>query len=211
MRKLLAALLSLVLLLGLTVPVMAEEDRYNLYIPWDDVTVSYPQASFDNHYMVAYGESFTLAIEATLPDDVEISYQWWYSPEGKGLEMIEGETGSCFSSSPGDIHYPNPMTSEVFIADKPFSPQFGYYECTITLERKDTNGVVIDTYDAETNTIVVEVEAEREMTLWERVWYNGIVRGFGLVVAFGIISGGLGFLVAPILYPFAVIITFFNL
>ena len=211
MRKLLAALLSLVLLLGLTVPVMAEEYRHNLYIPWDDVTVSYPQASFDSHYMVAYGESFTLTIEATLPDDVEISYQWWYSPEGKGLELIEGATGPYFSSSPGDIHYPNPMTDEVFIADKPFSPQFGYYECTITLERKDTNGVVIDTYDAATDTMVVEVEAEREMTLWERFWYNGIIRGFGLVVAFGTMSGGLGYLVAPILYPFAVILAFFNL
>jgi hypothetical protein len=208
-KKLFAALLSLALLLGLAVPAMAEVRRRNLDIPWEGVIVSYPWYDFDNHYLVAYGEGFTLTMEATLPSNVEISYQWRYSPEGKGMVTIAGKTAPSFSSTPGDPYYPSPGNR--FFDDMPFSPQTGFYDCVITLEKKDSNGVVVDTYVGYTNTIVVEVEAEREATAWERFRYIGLIGGYYMAQGFGIFSGGLGYLIFPIIYPICVVIAMISM
>jgi len=206
-KKLLAILLSFVLLLGLAVPAMAEEVRYNLYVPWEGVTITYPRASSDSPYQVAYGKSFTLAIEATLPNDVEISYQWWYGTVNDGMVPIEGEIASRFTSSPGDIHYPNPSNTSNPDADKPFARQRGAYACDITLVKKDASGVVVDTYEASITTLFVEVKAERDMTFWEKIWYVGIIGGWEMSLMVGIFTFGIGFLAFPVVFPIAVIIS----
>ena len=209
--RILSVLLALALGLGLAVPALAEEVRYNLHVPWEDVTITYPRGDYNNRYQVAYGASFTLAIEATLPNDVEISYQWCYRPEGSIFLPIDGETGPCFASTPGDPYYPNPETMRpTLFVDMPFSPQYGFYTCRITLVRKDAAGAVIDTCDASTGTIEVEVEAERKPTAWERFRYIGLVGGLALATAFGTVSAGIGYLLFPIVYPICVVIMMFT-
>ena len=208
-KKLLALLLALALGLGLALPAMAEEVRYNLYTPWEDVIITYPRGDSDSRYQVAHGASFTLIIEAALPNDVEISYQWRCYTREEDWVLIEGATGPSFASVPGSKYYPSP--GNTLFDDMPFSTQTGFYDCQITLVRTDAGGAVVDTYDACINTIIVEVEAERKATAWERFRYIGLVGGLGLATAFGIFTGGLGYLIFPVIYPICVVIAMFTM
>jgi len=133
-KKLLALLLAAILALGISAPAMAEEElleAQSIGVTQDDIIIT-------NHQIVSYREPFSLSVEASPPEGVEIvSYQWWFRREYSApQEQIEGATNPTIHAAYGDPYYLEPTKISGVV------PRFS---CVVTFAAKDAQGNVTDT------------------------------------------------------------------
>ena len=152
-KRMLAALLALILALGLALPAMAAGPQSA--INWDDFyIITQPQ-----NLTVAHGESFTLSVEVNVPDGVTVTYQWFSTQIGMATNAISGATQPVLTLSPDNPHYP--------IAFRPYQSTRASYIVHITAIAEDNDGNIIETRTLDSSRASVTVQAQRSMTFRE--------------------------------------------
>jgi len=96
MKKLLALLLTLALAFTLALPAFAEDPD-----PAMPVITRQPKG-----LRVRNGESFTLSVEATIPNGDEIGYQWYIVSSSLGRDIAKEDTAELTATIYGGQDYP---------------------------------------------------------------------------------------------------------
>jgi len=202
-KKLLAALLSLILVLSLVAPVMAEEiyaapaNVVSLAVNWDDF---YIISQSPDELTVPFKSDFTLGVEVNIPAGAEVTYQWEYVIYGNLSSFrMENATEPVFHCSPGDVCYPTAP------AARPYKEKSKDFFCTITAVEKDVNGNVVDTARLVTRGITVTVLPERDTTPREVFMDRWIIGPFWQTIGFCIGTYGLAIPIAPIIWLYLLI------
>jgi len=116
-KRLLAAVLTMALALGLALPAMAAVD-------WDAFKITkQPQ-----DLTIKHGDSFTLSVEVSVPAGVEVEYQWYRWMNGGGPKPIDGETAAIMIRKSNDSDYPS-------------ENRFYEYHCEITAHEEGTGNL----------------------------------------------------------------------
>jgi len=180
-KKLLALLLTVLLVLSLSAPAMA--------LSRDDITITGPTGP------VPFGEAFTLSVAVeNLPEGVEIeSYKWRVSYGGSA--RIEDATDSILLA-PGDPAYPE--------ASAPYWPAMRSYSCDVTFAEKDTDGNAINAFTLSSQSIRVDVSRERKMNFGELL-KESAESGLGFAMMSSVMTG---YFLLP-LFPVTFLIGFF--
>jgi len=170
-KRLLALGLAFALAIGLALPTMAAVD-------WDDFRITkQPQG-----LTIKQGDSFTLSVEANIPDGVEVEYQWYREGGAWGELAIK-----IVDATTPDLHQ-NPNDS-----DYPDANMYHEYHCMITAYE---NGNAASTRTLTSSRVRVLAEEEKkEKTFWEKVYsvtlepfaYAGIMTMSGLLMSMGLI------------------------
>ncbi|MDR2686290.1 MAG: hypothetical protein LBB75_00935 [Oscillospiraceae bacterium] len=182
MKKLLSIFLAGLMLFGFGAGAgAAEEDGEP--DSWDDFyIITQPPAQLT----VPFGKSFTLSVEAHVPEGAKVSYVW---QAGYGSSVaVEGAVSQV---SPGDPLYPT--------AYRPYETAYKYYNCVITAVEEDAQGNVARFRTLDSDGVQVTLLAERERNLWEslRDWWGQLFMGLFLWAYFGVIWF-LGLLMTPV-------------
>ena len=187
MKKLLALLLSALLVFGLSAPAAA--------VSRDDITITGPEEP------VPYGESFTLRASVNLPDGVEVaSYQWRYFSNSD--HRIDGATDAALRVALGDASYPE--------ASAPYWPAMRNYGCDVTFAEKDTDGSVINTFTLSSRDVRVNIARERKMNFGE-ILKESFETGLGFVAMTSVLSGYLLLPFFPVTFLIGFFLCFFDL
>ena len=199
LKRSLALLLSLLLLLGFGAPAMAEENA-------PDFEWSYLQQPPQRIY-IASREAFTIDARKLLPEGVNVSYQWYYwsADNNRTWRAIAGATGPVLTVGANDAHRP-PLE---FLSSCPHAR----YRYVATFEITNADGEVINTFTHE--GVVVGVTRERTVLEWISSFFVALLAApmialqamlMGVFMSFGI---GLPF--APIFFIIGLAIPFIPL
>ena len=174
-KRMLAFVLALVLLLGFGAVASAEEAPPA--INWDEF---YIITQPPEEQTIAFGESFTLSVEVNVPEGVtRVTYQWRRSGGN-----ITDATEAVLTLSPDCPGYPR--------AQRPYLPATEHYRVIITAVVEEAEyGDVIETRTLTSQTTTVTVPAERNRHFGDtlrNIWYGIVMVPFMLpiIFAFGI-------------------------
>ena len=181
MKKALSVLLALLLLLGLSIPVLAAEtaDPNAPIITRQPQSVSYVIRLIDG-IPWAYAANVVLSIEAELPDGVEgvLSYAWYHIHPDTGAHILQSPNGPIFEWKASSIDN-------------------GAYYVVVTTTWWDDLAVA-HTASAQSDTAVVETTPSTALRLAESLypiigyplgaleWLLTMVLGFPFVLLFGL-------------------------
>ena len=184
-KRILAALLALILALSLAMPAMAA--RFN----WDNFYVT----ERPKNQTIKHGEGFSLSAAANIPEGVtEVTYQWSYRRDGAS-RVIEGADTPTLAVGSDDPWYPeyswlkNTKYAGWLPAD---------YSCTITAYVKDDDGTVTAS-KAISATGGVRIERGIAEKLFD-LFLAPFAFGGGAVVALSGMTMGLLIPFAPIIF-----------
>jgi len=142
------------------------------------------------------GESFTLSVEVSIPDGVEVEYLWYmYTPD----YPYEGATAADLHLGPDDPGYPPPLSSSLAqSSSKPF-------RCRITAYEKDSSGNVVSTRTLTSQRVDVVVENVKDNSFLGKL-YKVIVAPFIMGaeanLSFVVLGAFWPIVFFPITYPF---------
>jgi len=185
-KRLLALGLAFALAIGLALPAMA-------VVNWDDFRITkQPQ-----NLTIQKGESFTLGVEVTIPDGVEVGYEWY----GAGARRIADKTDPVLQIGPSDSAYPSDYTNRAAETS---------YRCKITAYEKDSTGETIESKMLYSETVSVTVEDNS----FQGKLYSVIVGPFqvagGITLTYIMLSFGLVIPISPLIFLFFLIRAFFE-
>lgn len=164
---------------------------------WAEVVMTMPFVAMQDSYSFPFGSDIVVDARRQLPPGVEVSYEWYVAGQ-----KIAGESGPVLTLRPGDAGYP--------ASEKPFLA--GTWELTVYQDFtvKNGQGEVVETYP-QYDSAQVTIEPERKPGFFEFLWYlfvTPLESAFYGTVAYGLISGGFLFLLAPVLFPYIYFVNF---
>lgn len=156
-KKFLALILALALAFALALPAFAEGEP-EPGINWDEFVIT----KQPKNLKIKAGERFTLSVEVTAPDGVEVTYQWYNARTiDENPALIEGATASTLSLGPDDPGYPGPDNSKAEAYDAWYSD----YYCLVRGTYEDDGGALKSSSS--------RVTVAPNYTFWQRLYWSG--------------------------------------
>ena len=189
MKKLLAALLVLVLALSLALPAMAA-------VNWNEFRITKEPRDIT----IKYGDSFTLSVEVRVPEGVEAEYEWY--SDGK----IENATAPELRLGPYDPKYPE--YTRLGGDSTNWGGATTRYRCEITAYEKDEAGNIVSS-----RSLSAYARVSTERTFLGILFNLAIVPfeyAFGTALASSMLTLGLLLPVSPVIFLFGLVFGFFN-